>query len=57
MMKNQWMRLFKEEMAYIHPFKTKRKLLKQFKIIVFKQKKILQNAKRKPHGCATPLSD
>jgi len=28
MMKNQWMRLFKEEMEYIHPFKTKRKLLK-----------------------------
>ena len=51
------MRLCKEEMAYIHPFKTKRKLLKQFKIIVFKQKKILQNAKGKPRGYATPLSD
>jgi len=33
------MRLCKKEMAYIHPLKTKRKLLKQQKIIVFKQKK------------------
>ena len=51
------MRLCKEEMAYIHPLKTKRIFLKQLKIIVFKQKKILQNAKGKPRACATPLSD
>ena len=37
--------------------KNQEKILKQLKIIVFKQKKILQNAKGKPHGCATPLSD